>query len=598
MSFLSELFPPVLIEFKVNATEAISSLRSVNAELVKMQANAEKTGASLDLMTKTSKLAGTALLGIAGVAAGVGLASVETYDKILTSQSNLQVAIKNTGVAWKTAQPYVQAHVDAMSKLGFTYQDSEAALAKLTTATGSPAKALNSLGAVADLARAKQISLLSAANLLARAATGQARGLGDLGLAIKRTIPPGASFEQILAILEQRVGGTAENFKNTLPGALAITKAQFQQLEVQIGQALLPTLEKVADWLVSKGLPFIKNLFNWIMSHKGLVETVLTTLAALWVVPKIDALLGTLAKLAGAYDALAASAGAAALAEDAANSAGGFSAADRAVLDAIAGSGTAAAARRAAAAAAETAGGAAVTEGGAIAIAGASGGAAAAAATAAVLTPIALIVGKAVYDNMQAKKTATALDKAVSTTNLIDQVKAGGKNAEAARKALEKQLPAGQTTIGPAGPQNKKSVSPLEVAVDPVLAAVGGVIRNFGGWVKDAKNWANGGQATTYVPLTAKVASDTTVTAAAAAAAQAAAQQQQMNSLLAGKGITTYGTTKKPSYAVTKKLLVGNASGAGQQVFNFHIHNDTSSAAAKVTTQNKPLTTKSVVTNK
>ena len=423
MSFLSEVFPPVLIELKVNAGEAITSLRAVNGELVKMKVAATKAGTSLDLIAASSKVAKAAFLGIAGTVTAVGFASVHAYESILKSQANLEVAVKNTGVIWENAKPYVDTYSKSMLDLGFTYQDTYAALSKMTAATGSPSEALASLAAVSDLARFKQISLLDAANLLARASVGQARGLGDLGLAIKKTIPEGASFEQILKIVESRVSGSADAFKNTLPGAIAITKANFQALEIQIGTQLLPTVENVAIYIRKKIIPALKEFVDWIKHHEGFIQTFMVALATLWAAPKIMGLLSSIGLLTAAYTGLAGAASAAAIAEGAATSMAGFSAADRAVLDAIAGGGTAAAARRAAglAGTAETAVGAA---GAGAAVAGAAG----AAGAAAILIPTALLVGKAVYDQMIADKTANELSRAVNWRNL-DLGKATGISA-------------------------------------------------------------------------------------------------------------------------------------------------------------------------
>ena len=190
-------------------------------------------------MEKASKLAGAALLGLGGAFAIFGVASVETLDKVENSQANLEVAIKNTGVAYEAAKPAVDAHAKSMMALGFTYDDTYAALAKMTAASGSPQLALDSLSVAADLARAKTMSLADAGNLVARASIGQAKGLGDLGIALGKTLPKGASMAQIFKAIEDRVGGSARAFKNTLSGGIAVAQANFQALQIQIGTALL-----------------------------------------------------------------------------------------------------------------------------------------------------------------------------------------------------------------------------------------------------------------------------------------------------------------------------------------------------------------------
>ena len=146
-----------------------------------------------------------------------------------------------------------------MKNLGFAYTDTYDALAKMTAASGSPQVALNTLSAAADLARFKNISLADAGTLLARATIGQAKGLGDLGIAIGKTLPKGASLAQILKAVEDRAGGAASAFKDTLGGSLAVAQANFQALEISIGTKLLPYAIKFTNWISRDAIPALKS---------------------------------------------------------------------------------------------------------------------------------------------------------------------------------------------------------------------------------------------------------------------------------------------------------------------------------------------------
>ena len=193
---------PVRVEFIVRAQEAIAELHRVNAEMDKVAVKAKMAGTSMATMEKSSRLAGTALLGLGSVFGLVAYESIKSAMDLQTSQTRLQVAVKNSGVSFAAAKPVIDKHAEAMTKLGFTTQDTYEALGTMTTATRSPQMSLNALGAAADLARYKHISLAQASTLVSRAALGQARGLADLGLAINKTIPKGASFAQIMALIE------------------------------------------------------------------------------------------------------------------------------------------------------------------------------------------------------------------------------------------------------------------------------------------------------------------------------------------------------------------------------------------------------------
>jgi hypothetical protein len=291
---MAEFFPPVLFEIRAKATEAIATFGEVNKELAKMEKNGLLASGSLGKMEKASKLAGTALLGLGGAFAIFGAASIKTLDTVEKSQANLEVAIKNTGVSFEEAKPAVDAHAKAMMALGFTYQDTYAALAKMTAASGSPKVALDSLSVAADLARAKQISLADAGTLVARASIGQAKGLGDLGIALGKTLPKGASMAQIFKAIEDRVGGASKAFKNTLSGSIAVANANFQALEIQVGTALVPNLIKVTDWITNKGIPKLKELFNFLKDHKQVVVDIGLAFGAIWATSKITAAVQTI----------------------------------------------------------------------------------------------------------------------------------------------------------------------------------------------------------------------------------------------------------------------------------------------------------------
>ena len=318
---MAEFFPPVIFEIKAKATEAIASFAEVNKELVKMEKNGVVASTSLAKMQTASKYAGTALLGLGGVFAAFAASSIKQLDTVETAQARLEVAIKNTGVSFDVAKPYIDRADAAMRNFGFSTADTYAALGTLTTASRNPKTALDTLSAAADLARFKQISLADASTLLARATIGQAKGLGDLGIAIGKTLPKGASLEQILKAVEDRAHGSAEAFSKTLAGGLQKAQANFQNLEVQVGIGLVPALNRVVGWINNTGIKSLKSFFGVIKDNSGFFKTFAVALAAIWVAPKATALFTLIASLIAQYRALSAAAGAAALAEGAAGTA-------------------------------------------------------------------------------------------------------------------------------------------------------------------------------------------------------------------------------------------------------------------------------------
>jgi len=313
---MAEFLPPVILEIQANATKAIAQMQMVNGELDKMEVKAVKAGGSIDVMTKASKYAGTALLGIAGVLGTVGAMSIKAALGVQESQAKLSTAVKNTGVSFQNFIPYMNNAQDAMAKFGFSASDTNEALASMTAATRNPATAVANLGVVADLAAFKNESLAAAADTVSRATMGQARGLADLGLAIGKTIPKGADLATITKMIEDRVKGAAAAAAKADPWKVLTT--QFQVMAERLGTALLPAFTKVSNWIINTGLPALEKIGKWISDNKTLFEVVATALATLWVAPKVDAVVAAIGAIAAAWGGVAASAGAAATAEGAA----------------------------------------------------------------------------------------------------------------------------------------------------------------------------------------------------------------------------------------------------------------------------------------
>ena len=318
---------PVRVEFIVRAQEAIAELQRVNGEMDRIAVKGKLAGTSMATMEKSSRLAGTALLGLGSVFGLVAYESIKSAMDLQTSQTRLQVAVKNSGVSFAAAKPVIDKHAEAMTKLGFTTQDTYEALGTMVTATRSPQMSLNALGAAADLARYKHISLAQASTLVSRAALGQARGLADLGLAINKTIPKGASFAQIMALIETRTHGAANAFAQTSQGQLLVLQARFKALTEDLGTQLLPAFNKILAWIDGPGLNALKKLSKWFSDNKPIVVAFTTALAVIWAAPKIDAMLAAMKALVLGWQGVAAAAGEAAAAEGAAAGGGAAAAA-------------------------------------------------------------------------------------------------------------------------------------------------------------------------------------------------------------------------------------------------------------------------------
>jgi hypothetical protein len=95
----------------------------------------------------------------------------------------LETAVKNAGGTFEELEPKIHKVAGAMANFGHSQSDTETALARLTDATGDPAKALEQMGLVADIAARKHISLADAADLVGKVDVGKgAKALTQFGV--------------------------------------------------------------------------------------------------------------------------------------------------------------------------------------------------------------------------------------------------------------------------------------------------------------------------------------------------------------------------------------------------------------------------------
>ena len=306
----------LIFEVRANAGQAFATFDKLGVQLEKVDAQALAAGGSFDKMGLASKAAGGVLLGVTGVMTAFGYEGIKAALSVASAQANLKTAVENTGVSWKQAQPAVEAMQEKMAGLGFASEDTITALANMTAATRSPAIALQNMGVVADLAAFKHETLAAAADTVSRAAMGQARGLADLGLAINKTIPKGATLAQITQLIADRTKNAAAAAAKADPWK--VLTAQFGLMEEKLGTALMPAFEKLTNWLIKDGIPNLEKLGKWISQNIPLLESLGEILATIWIAPKIDAFLGVLAKMSKAWGGVTVAAGEAAAAEDAA----------------------------------------------------------------------------------------------------------------------------------------------------------------------------------------------------------------------------------------------------------------------------------------
>lgn len=308
------MLPPVVVSLVANIKQFQASMAQARGELVALETQGN---ASFAKFQKMSLIAGAAAAG--AIVGGIALA-VKAYQEDEVAQARLQVAVNKTHQSYATLEPQLKKTAESMAKFGFEDNQATDALATLTTATGDATKATQLLSVAADLAAYKNMSLESAATMVARASNGSAVALtrmglniGDLGDKGKTAAEKLEYGNKVIAALTAQIGGQAEAKAKTFAGTMAALSATMGNFASNIGEAVMPYVQILADGL--------KNLADWVMANEAAVKVfigvvagvlvvvianatvVLLTYAAAWIAANFQILLvvGSIALLIAAF---------------------------------------------------------------------------------------------------------------------------------------------------------------------------------------------------------------------------------------------------------------------------------------------------------
>lgn len=234
---------------------------------------------------------GVTLLGtIAFAALGYAMdKSVKAAIAWQSQQAALQQTMKNTGTYSAAAVRGINAQAEALATHGgFAESDQITAITALIAETHSLTAAQNLNRAATNLARGAHIGYAAAVQKVQGAEVGRLRGLDKLigvivpvtrftygwSAAMKAALPAqyaqrvemnkAATAQMILSRVQKTYGDQTAAYSRTVSGALSNLRNSFEIILRQLGQALLPTVNRVAKAFAAIG--------DWITSHMGFVK--------------------------------------------------------------------------------------------------------------------------------------------------------------------------------------------------------------------------------------------------------------------------------------------------------------------------------------
>jgi hypothetical protein len=232
--------------------------KDVEAAFARSNRAANTFGTSVDSTGKKADRAAKSMSSFAkGAAAGFGgaiafNAGINALRSVIGAATESQqaliqtnVALENAGKSWADYGGQIEKAIAAQSKLGFDDEALLATFSQFVRTTGDVTEALRLNNIAMDVARQRGKSLEESANLVNKAALGQAGALRRLGIDTEGV----TDKLELVALLEQKFAGAAEKASNSAVGAQDRFKVSVENAEEALGTLLLPTVTRVADEL-------------------------------------------------------------------------------------------------------------------------------------------------------------------------------------------------------------------------------------------------------------------------------------------------------------------------------------------------------------
>jgi len=230
-------------------------------------ADTSKFGSSLDNATKKTKTFGQRMDGVArGITRGMdaaafaiaGMATKLAIDGVKAAiadekaQVKLATTLKNTTKASNGQIKSVEKYIDKLQRATGVADDKlRPSLEKLLVATGKVGKAQKLQALAMDIAAGTGKDLDTVSLSLAKAYGGNLGALTRMGITLDESIIKNKDFKAAQEELDRLFGGQSAAAAETMEGKFKRFNIAVDEAKESIGVALMPTIEKMVDYLNS-----------------------------------------------------------------------------------------------------------------------------------------------------------------------------------------------------------------------------------------------------------------------------------------------------------------------------------------------------------
>jgi len=236
------------------AFSAITNMAGQAGLLGPLTDGIEQAARAFEHVDAQSKRSGLALVGVGAAATAAGLFMTQAASKDIASHNQLRTSIEATGLAYEPYAKAIEDSVKTQEHFGHAANDTQDALRKITTATGSPMKALADMGVVANLAAAQHVDLATAATQVTRVLAGSgAKTLAQYGIVMDHTKTKTEGGALALDQLSRKLNGQAAASVDSFSGRLHVAQVQIEDTANAIFAKIGPAVTTVGPLLMGLG---------------------------------------------------------------------------------------------------------------------------------------------------------------------------------------------------------------------------------------------------------------------------------------------------------------------------------------------------------
>lgn len=228
---------------------------------------------NVDSFVKWGAAAGVAATGLI---VAFGVSAIRAYDDAQIALTRVDATLKAMGENAVKNKNAILESASAATRLGFDDEAAAESITRFYQATGSLTEATKLNNLAMDLARAKNLDLATATQLVNMVLGGNGRALKQYQINLKDSATP----LEALAELQSKVAGQSEAYAQTFPGQIAVITQAWTNMKEEIGKvladALTPFVKQFSDWLLN---PKTQESFKkWTIEFQSWADVIIPTI--------------------------------------------------------------------------------------------------------------------------------------------------------------------------------------------------------------------------------------------------------------------------------------------------------------------------------